>query len=83
MMQLLPILTFPAAMCTSTELGIDIGSILQKTKAIVLHQMKSPCLEELDMGGALLFLFLLSGLHLLVSVGARQHTHCVWLVRHT
>uniref|UniRef100_A0A383W3U1 Uncharacterized protein n=1 Tax=Tetradesmus obliquus TaxID=3088 RepID=A0A383W3U1_TETOB len=49
------------------ELGIDIPSILQKTKAILLHQMKSNCLDELDFGGALIFLLLLGGLHLLLG----------------
>eukprot|EP00877_Chromochloris_zofingiensis_P010383 jgi/Chrzof1/5599/Cz16g08200.t1 len=50
------------------ELGIDVGSILTKTKAILLHQMKSQSLDDLDMGGALIFVLLLGGLHLLVRV---------------
>ncbi|KAF8069527.1 yipf5 [Scenedesmus sp. PABB004] len=49
------------------ELGIDIPSILQKTKAILLHQMRAPCLDDLDFGGALIFLLLLGGLHLLLG----------------
>lgn len=49
------------------ELGIDIPSILSKTKAILLHQMKAPCLEDLDFGGALVYLLALGCLHLLVS----------------
>lgn len=48
------------------ELGIDIPSILSKTKAIVLHQMKSSTLDELDFGGALVFLLALGCLHLMV-----------------
>lgn len=52
----------------SAELGIDIPSILSKTKAILLHQMKSNTLDELDFGGALIFLLALGCLHLMVSV---------------
>eukprot|EP00879_Flechtneria_rotunda_P024268 GHRR01025720.1.p1 GENE.GHRR01025720.1~~GHRR01025720.1.p1 ORF type:complete len:154 (+),score=53.10 GHRR01025720.1:403-864(+) len=49
------------------ELGIDLAAILQKTKAILLHQMKSSSLDDLDFGGALIFLLLLGGLHLLLG----------------
>lgn len=48
------------------ELGIDIPSILMKTKAILLHQMKSSTLDDLDFGGALVFLLALGCLHLMV-----------------
>lgn len=51
------------------ELGIDIGAILRSTKAILLHQMRSPALDSLDFGGALVFLLALGGLHLLVGAG--------------
>lgn len=51
------------------ELGIDIPSILMKTKAILLHQMKANTLDELDFGGALVFLLALGCLHLMVSSG--------------
>lgn len=57
----------PGRRLCAAELGIDVGAILQKTKAILLHQMRSPHLQEMDMGGALLFLVLFSSLHLLVS----------------
>lgn len=64
------------------ELGIDIGAILQKTKAILLHQMRSQHLEEVDMGGALLFLLLFSSLHLLVRcVGQQGHMHGTHITR--
>lgn len=49
------------------ELGIDLGAILRATKAILLHQMRSPALDGLDFGGALVFLLALGGLHLLVG----------------
>lgn len=49
------------------ELGIDIGAILRSTKAILLHQMRSPALDDLDFGGALVFLLALGGLHLLMG----------------
>lgn len=60
------------------ELGIDIGAILRSTKAILLHQMRSPALDGLDLGGALVFLLALGGLHLLVggnerTCPSRQH----------
>jgi hypothetical protein len=38
-----------------------------KTKAILLHQMKASTLDELDFGGALVFLLALGCLHLMVS----------------
>lgn len=58
----------PALRCARrpTELGIDIGAILRSVKAILLHQMRSPALESLDFGGALVLLLALGGLHLLV-----------------
>lgn len=49
------------------ELGIDLGAILRSTKAILLHQMRSPALDSLDFGGALAFLLALGGLHLLMG----------------
>ena len=48
------------------ELGIDLGAILRSVKAILLHQMRSPALDSLDFGGALVLLLALGGLHLLV-----------------
>lgn len=64
-MQLLAALLF-------AELGIDIPSILSKTKAIILHQMKSSTLDELDFGGALVFLLALGCLHLMVRNDPRS-----------
>ena len=55
------------------ELGIDIGGILKRTRAVLLHQLNARVLEELDMGGALIFIFVLGGLHLLVCWGAGDH----------
>eukprot|EP00878_Enallax_costatus_P008723 GHUV01009117.1.p1 GENE.GHUV01009117.1~~GHUV01009117.1.p1 ORF type:complete len:226 (+),score=51.57 GHUV01009117.1:693-1370(+) len=49
------------------ELGIDIPQILRCTKAILLHQMKSNSLDELDFGGALVYLLALGLLHLLMA----------------
>ncbi|KAI8466887.1 MAG: hypothetical protein J3K34DRAFT_432316 [Monoraphidium minutum] len=49
------------------ELGIDLGAILRSTRAILLHQMRSPALEALDAGGALMFMLALGGLHLLMG----------------
>jgi hypothetical protein len=50
-----------------TELGIDVGGIVKKSRAILLYRMSSKVIYDLDMGGALLYVFLLGGLHLLVS----------------
>lgn len=49
------------------ELGIDIGGILKKTRAILLHRISHKSLEDLDMGGALIYVFVLGGLHLLMG----------------
>jgi len=49
------------------ELGIDLGGILKKTRAILLYRLNNKVTDELDMGGALLFIFLLGGLHLLLG----------------
>jgi hypothetical protein len=48
------------------ELGIDLGGILRKTRIILLARTSSPLVEDLDLGGALLCIFVLAGLHLLV-----------------
>ncbi|KAJ9508510.1 hypothetical protein QJQ45_012051 [Haematococcus lacustris] len=49
------------------ELGIDLGGIFKKTRSILLHRLNNKTIEELDMGGALVFLLLLGGLHLLMG----------------
>mmetsp|Transcript_22231 Transcript_22231/g.56527 ORF Transcript_22231/g.56527 Transcript_22231/m.56527 type:complete len:244 (-) Transcript_22231:196-927(-) len=49
------------------ELGIDLGGILAKTRAILLHRLNNHTIEDLDMGGALVFVFILGGLHLLTG----------------
>ena len=50
----------------AAELGIDLPGIFNKAQAILLHRLNNRVLEELDMGGALVFVLLLGGLHLLV-----------------
>ena len=59
------------------ELGIDLGGIFSKTRAILLHRLNNKATEELDMGGALVFVMLLGGLHLLVR--ALAACECVYL----
>lgn len=54
------------------ELGIDIGAILVKARSLLFFRMNNRHLEDLDMGGALVLIFSLAGLHLLVRV----RTHC-------
>jgi hypothetical protein len=71
----MPLLCLRAALtsatCLRAELGIDVGGILKKSRAILLYRMSSKIIYDLDMGGALLYVFLLGGLHLLV----RTHLH--------
>lgn len=73
----LPAAHAPSGLCPLLELGIDLGAILRSTKAILLHQMRSPALEALDFGGALMFLLALGGLHLLVGRGRRSERRWV------
>ncbi|EFJ51663.1 hypothetical protein VOLCADRAFT_87333 [Volvox carteri f. nagariensis] len=49
------------------ELGIDIGAIFLKTRAVLLWRFNSRYLDDLDMGGALIFVFVLAGLQLLMG----------------
>ncbi|KAG2428412.1 hypothetical protein HXX76_011532 [Chlamydomonas incerta] len=49
------------------ELGIDVGAIFLKTRAVLMCRFSSRYLDDLDMGGALLFVFLLAGLQLLMG----------------
>jgi hypothetical protein len=60
------------ALTPAAELGIDLSAILSRTAAVLGARFQSRQLEELDMGGALLFVFVLAGLQLLVRLaGAR------------
>lgn len=49
-----------------TELGIDISGILRRSSCIATNRTWSLNLEELDMGGPLIFVLLLACIHLLV-----------------
>mmetsp|Transcript_46720 Transcript_46720/g.119222 ORF Transcript_46720/g.119222 Transcript_46720/m.119222 type:complete len:244 (+) Transcript_46720:227-958(+) len=49
------------------ELGIDIGAIVQKVRGVLLFRMRSDTMADLDLGGPLLFVLLLSSLHLLTG----------------
>ncbi|GFR50772.1 hypothetical protein Agub_g13037 [Astrephomene gubernaculifera] len=49
------------------ELGIDVGAIFLKTRAVLLWRFNSRYLDDLDMGGALIFVFVLAGLQLLMG----------------
>lgn len=60
---------------TCIELGIDVGGIVKKSRAILLYRMSSKVIYDLDMGGALLYVFLLGGLHLLVSAILQLFCH--------
>ncbi|KAK9837785.1 hypothetical protein WJX74_005015 [Apatococcus lobatus] len=49
------------------ELGIDVSGILQKSFAVLLGRTKSDDLEDLDLGGPLIFAALLAAVHLLTG----------------
>lgn len=48
------------------ELGIDIAGIMKKSKAMLMMQLNSVDLEDLDMGGPLLIAVALGAIHLVV-----------------
>lgn len=50
----------------NAELGIDISGILSRSSCIATNRTRSLNLEELDMGGPLIFVLLLACIHLLV-----------------
>jgi len=49
------------------ELGINVGSILQKVRGVLTFKMRHDYVRDLDIGGPLLFVILLSSLHLLTG----------------
>ncbi|PSC76290.1 integral membrane Yip1-family isoform B [Micractinium conductrix] len=49
------------------ELGIDIPSILRRTRSVLTFQLSGHDMEHLDMGGPLIFMALLGFAHLLVG----------------
>ena len=51
----------------TAELGIDITGILQRSTCIASSRTRNLNLDELDMGGPLIFVLLLACIHLLVS----------------
>ncbi len=48
------------------ELGIDLGGIWKRTRGVLTFQMGAPEMQELDVGGPLLFSAILGLSHLLV-----------------
>ena len=50
------------------ELGIDLQGILRRSLAVLSHRLGSPRLQDLDMGGPLLFAAILGSVHLLVGI---------------
>ena len=57
------------------ELGIDLGGIWKRTRGVLTFQMGAPEMQELDVGGPLLFSAILGLSHLLVrAVSFRTHT---------
>lgn len=56
-----------AALSLTTELGIDIPAILSRTKSILTLQLAHKDMDNLDLGGPLIFLAALGFAHLLVG----------------
>ncbi len=48
------------------ELGVDLGGIWKRTRGVLTFQMGAPEMQELDVGGPLLFAGILGLSHLLV-----------------
>lgn len=46
------------------ELGIDLGGILRRTRGVLIGRLRGPDMEELDVGGPLLFSAVLGASHL-------------------
>ncbi len=53
------------------ELGIDLGGIWKRTRGVLTFQMGAPEMQELDVGGPLLFSAVLGLSHLLVRAVCR------------
>ena len=51
----------------AAELGIDLGGILRRTRGVLIGRLRGPDMEELDVGGPLLFSAILGASHLVVS----------------
>jgi len=49
------------------ELGIDIGAILKKVRGVLLLRLRHDDVISLDIGGPLIFLLIISSLHLLTG----------------
>jgi hypothetical protein len=60
--------------CGAAELGIDLQGILQRSLAVLSYRLGSPTLQELDMGGPLLFAAILGSVHLLVRTACMTAT---------
>lgn len=58
-------------MSLPTELGVDIPKILRKTQYVLTYRLSKHDLDDLDLGGPLVFVAILGAAHLLV----RTHTH--------
>jgi hypothetical protein len=54
----------------AAELGIDLGGILRRTRGVLIGRLRGPDMEELDVGGPLLFSAILGASHLVVSLPA-------------
>ena len=54
--------------CGSAELGIDVASILRRSRGILLNRLGANEMLSLDLGGPLIFDILLACTHLLVRL---------------
>ena len=60
------------------ELGIDLGGIWKRTRGVLTFQMGAPEMQELDVGGPLLFSAILGMSHLLVRAVADAGPCAAW-----
>ena len=57
----------PHAAAYRAELGIDLGGIWKRTRGVLAFRMGAPEMQDLDVGGPLLFSTILGVSHLLVG----------------
>ncbi len=67
-----------------TELGIDIPKILRKTQYVLTYRLNKHDLDDLDLGGPLVFVAILGAAHLLVrdALACKKQQHVVHHLKH-
>lgn len=60
-----------------SELGVDIPKILRKTQYVLTYRLTKHDLDDLDLGGPLVFVAILGAAHLLVRECVPTCLHCI------